>query len=337
MSFGGSVGDIFTVGQFAWNVYKACLCTHWSGCFQSAHTYAELILGKGASAEFEELSREVSTLHTAIKELQDEVENEDSILNRAGSTKKKEVEDLVRNCRTGLQQLQRLVMRYKSLGTNQKRTWDRIKFGTEGVQDIREKLTFHTSAIQLFLTTLGTGSLGRIEKKLETIIEEIRSGKREPSILTTLGDDDGEAEVQWDTLKSELVEDGFTKQDIESHKHSIMAHLQQLIDDGELQESVPQTKPHNPNPTSSPKGHGTRTQHSNYQPPKAEKDNLAGDIEEEKFSSGSEASPVSVQSRIAYDNRATPTPGINTPHQGQSPRLVALAGKGCKNLPDHVL
>lgn len=183
-------------------------------------TYTDAFyLGKGASSEFEEISREVSTLHTAIKELQDEVENEDSILNRAGGSKKKEVEELVRHCRMVLLQLQRLVTRYKSLGTNQKRTWDRIKFGTEGVQDIREKLTFHTSAIQLFLTTLGTGSLGRIEKKLEMIIEEIRSGRREPSILTTSGDDDAEAEVQWDVLKSELVEDGFTKQDIESHKH----------------------------------------------------------------------------------------------------------------------
>lgn len=172
-----------------------------------------------------------------------------------------------------LLQLQRLVTRYKSLGTNQKRTWDRIKFGTEGIHDIREKLTFHTSAIQLFLNTLGTGSLGRIEKKLEMIIGKIRSGRREPSILTTSGDDDGEAEVQWDVLKSELVEDGFTKQDIESHKHWIKAHLQQLIDDGELQERVPATEQQNPNSASSPNGKGTTTQQSNHQLPEVEEDN----------------------------------------------------------------
>lgn len=82
---------------------------------------------------------------------------------------------------------------------NQKWTWDGVKFGSEGVQDILEKLTFHTSAIQLFLTTLGTASLGWIEKKLETIIEELRSGRKELSILATFGegDDDAEWEVQW--------------------------------------------------------------------------------------------------------------------------------------------
>jgi hypothetical protein len=61
-------------------------------------------------------------------------------------------------------------------------------------------LTFHTSAIQLSLLRWER-ALGRIEKKLEIIIDEIRSGPREPSLLTTSGDDDAEAEVQWDALK----------------------------------------------------------------------------------------------------------------------------------------
>lgn len=269
-------------------------------------------LGKGASSEFEEISREVSTLHTAIKELQDEVENEDSILNRAGSTKKNEVDDLIRHCRAVLQQLQRLVTRYKSLGTNSKRAWDRIKFGTEGVQDIREKLTFHTSAIQLFLTTLGTGSLGRIEKKLETIIDEIRSGKRESSILTTSGDDDAEAEVQWDALKSELVEDGFTKQDIESHRHAIMAHLQQLIDDGELQECVPQTKQRNLSFTSSQKQQGTTTQQPSPQHSQV-KEYISGfDLE---------------QSYTAEELFAKFSAIADSTNQRQYPKLIALASK----------
>jgi hypothetical protein len=175
-------------------------------------------------------------LHAAIKELEDEATNADSILIRAGSGKKKELDEIIKNCRAVLVQLERLLTKYQSLGTKSKRTWDRIKFGTEGLQTIREKLTFHTSSINLFLTTLGTGSLGRIEKKLEEIMEEIRAGKREPTVLTTVDDDNEEAETHWNALKSELLDDGFTRQDIEAHKGAIKAYIQELVDRGELQE-----------------------------------------------------------------------------------------------------
>jgi hypothetical protein len=48
MSFGYSVGDFIAIGQLTWLVYKAC---------------------KGACSEFQELSRELSTLHTILHEL----------------------------------------------------------------------------------------------------------------------------------------------------------------------------------------------------------------------------------------------------------------------------
>jgi hypothetical protein len=175
-------------------------------------------------------------LHTGIKELEDEATNADSILIRAGSGKKKELEEIIKNCRAVLVQLERLLTKYQSLGTKSKRTWDRIKFGTEGLQTIREKLTFHTSSINLFLTTLGTGSLGRIEKKLEEIVEEVRAGKREPTVLTAVDHDNEEAETHWNALKGELLDDGFTRQDIEAHRGAIKAYIQELVDRGELQE-----------------------------------------------------------------------------------------------------
>lgn len=203
------------------------------------------------------------------------------------------MDDLVRHCQTVLQQLQRLVTKYKSLGTNHKRTWDRVKFGTEGLQDIREKLTFHTSAIQLFLTTLGTGSLSRIESKLEVIIEEIRSGRREPTVLSTCDDDNVEAEVQWNALKSELVDDGFTKQDIEAHKHWIKAHLQELIDKGELQERVPATE--NPVSTTTASANEQRKagERTNYCPHNAESMSGGESSEDDNPDTLSESDPGS--------------------------------------------
>ena len=216
MSFGFAVGDILAVSSFAWTLYRSC---------------------KGASSEFEEVSREVITLHTTIKELEEDARNPDSLLNREGTGRKSEIESLLRSCMTVLRELQRLVNRYKSLGTNHKRAWDRVKFGTEGIQSIREKLTFHTASITLFLTSLGTSALGRIEKKLDGLVAEIRAGKREPSILT-LGeeDDDADDDSIWRTLKSDLAEDGFTKQEIEQHKSDIISYLRALVQDVDLEE-----------------------------------------------------------------------------------------------------
>ena len=180
-------------------------------------------------------------MHTAIKELEDEIENPGSILNRTGAGKKSELGILVKNCNGVLQQLNKKLIKYKSLGSATRRTWDRLKWSAENLQEIREKLLAHTSSLTLFLTTLGTGSLGRIEKKLDQLIEDVRAGRREESVLTfAVGEDDpDESEIQWGVLKGELVEDGFAKSEIEAHKHWIMAKLAELIENGGLEEQFP--------------------------------------------------------------------------------------------------
>jgi hypothetical protein len=173
----------------------------------------------------------VISLHTALKELEDEIENPDSIFNRTGAGKRKELGILVQNCKGVLQQLNKLLTKYKSLGTGSKRAWDRLRWGTENLAEIREKIMSHTSSLTLFLTTLGTGSLGRIEKKLDQLIQDVRAGRREETVLTMAKDDEDEAERQWDLWKRELVDDaGFTKVELEGHKHWIKARLIELIE-----------------------------------------------------------------------------------------------------------
>ncbi len=185
--------------------------------------------GKSASADFEEVARELISLHTAIKELEDEASNSDSILSRAGISKQNELREILHNCRSILTQLEKLVTKYKSLGTKHKRKWDAVRFGAEGLGELRSKIAFHTSAINLFLTTLGTGSLGRIEKRLDEIIEEIRRGERPESTVNIANNDESEAEAEWNALKNELIEEGFTRQDLEAYKEEIKTRLHELI------------------------------------------------------------------------------------------------------------
>ena len=174
-------------------------------------------------------------MHTAIKELEDEAQTEGSILNRSEGSKIAELDDIVQHCRLALVQLEKLLTKYKSLGTKRKFVWDRIRFGAEGLQAVRGKLSVHTGRINLFLTTLGIGSLGRIEKKLDEIVEEIRGGRRAPTILTAVDDDDESAEISWDILKTELLDEGFTRQELERHKSDLKAYLQELIEKGKTQ------------------------------------------------------------------------------------------------------
>lgn len=218
MSFGFAVGDFIALGNLAWNVYKEC---------------------KSASAEFQEARNEVISLHTAIRELQDEAENNDSILIRAGLGRKQELDDLMRNCSDVLRELEQLLTSYRSLGTKYKRTWDHIKFGSEGLQEIRSKLMFYTSALTLFLTSLGTGSLGRIEKKLDELAAEIRAGQHEPSLISICNEEDRfQQNNAWRVLISELSEE-FSRDEIEAHKDEITRYIRDLLTRGDFAEQDP--------------------------------------------------------------------------------------------------
>jgi Hsp70 protein len=215
MSFGFAIGDFVALGKLAWGLYKQC---------------------KGASAEFAEVCNEILSIHTALRELEDEAQNEDSILNRAGKGRQKELNNIVENCTEVLHQLESLVTRYRSLGTSQKKVWDRIKFGDQGIQVIRNKLVLHTSTLTLFLTSLGTGSLGRIEKKLDDIAADIRAGNHEPSVMTAINDDEGSSQTEaWSFLSRELATD-FSFQEIEAFKGEIKEYIRQLMENGALDE-----------------------------------------------------------------------------------------------------
>jgi Hsp70 protein len=217
MSFGFAIGDFVALGKLAWGLYKQC---------------------KGASAEFAEICNEVLSIHTALRELEDEAQNEDSILNRAGKGRQKELSNIVQNCTQALQKLESLVTRYRSLGTSQKKVWDRIKFGDEGIQVIRNQLMLHTSTLTLFLTSLGTGSLGRIEAKLDDIAVEIRAGYHEPSVMTAIVEDtDSPGGEAWQLLSTELAEN-FSREEIEAYRDEIKDHIRQLIREGALEEQA---------------------------------------------------------------------------------------------------
>jgi hypothetical protein len=115
MSIGCSIGDFVAIGMLAWDVFKAC---------------------KAAPEGFENISREVLSLHAVLKESEETVFALPLSLEK--QTRLKAIGD---GCRRVLEDLQSLVQKYQRLGTQTRRTWDRMKWHTEDIAELRSRLT----------------------------------------------------------------------------------------------------------------------------------------------------------------------------------------------------
>jgi hypothetical protein len=125
-----------------------------------------------------------------------------------------------------LKELEDIVTRHESLGRKEKRTWDRVRFATEDLHTIRSKLTFHIGSIGLFMDSLMSSSLSRIETVLEEIVKEVRKGKRDAIIVSVHESNDF---ALWRELETEFAEEGNSKEDVERHKQAIKIYLKGLI------------------------------------------------------------------------------------------------------------
>jgi hypothetical protein len=167
-----------------------------------------------------------------LKHFADEVENPKSLLNRRGAAMEDEFKHILGNVQKMLKELEAMVLKYRSLATLEKRTWDRLRFRLKGLNKIRQKLTYHTAQMELFLGSLTVGALGRIEDILKDLVLEIRSGRRPPTILSIdLGGEEGA--IGWNQLQSDLTESGIAPKDVERHRDDIEEYMSILTTDPE--------------------------------------------------------------------------------------------------------
>lgn len=125
MSFAFSVSGFVALGQLAWTIYKAC---------------------RDAPGSFKNISQEVLSFHIVLKELGEAYS--DVTLSAAKQSRLESVGD---GCRTVLKDLQRRLDKYNSLGTQSKRTWDRIGWGSDDIAELRFRLISNTSLLTAFL------------------------------------------------------------------------------------------------------------------------------------------------------------------------------------------
>lgn len=215
MSFGFSPSDIIAVVNLAWSTYRKC---------------------KTASKEYASLSQEAQSIHLVLKEIHEDVLDPKSSLRRRGAGREADFSRILANCRSTLKDLNEAVDKYKSLGTQSQRTWDRLGYSRDEMKVLRDRLEFHLNVVNAFLTSVNTSALSRIEQRLDDIAAEIRSGKREASVLSTYGD--GPEDV-FRLLRRELKDEGVSARDLEEHRPAIKAYLKRLVTSGGLDEQPP--------------------------------------------------------------------------------------------------
>ena len=173
------------------------------------------------------LLRCYSTVHTVIKELQEEAAKPGSLLNSRGASRKQELMLLMKNLEEALKELDEIVRKYQGLTRRERRIWVQLRLATENLDTVRSKLTFHVTAINAFTSSLSRGTLVQIETVLLELMSEVRQGRRQPSLASLHEKNDS----AWRELESELNEDGISSTDIVKHKAAIKVFVHNLLTD----------------------------------------------------------------------------------------------------------
>jgi len=233
MSFGWSASDVAALTQVAWRVVQNA---------------------RKACGEYEELTREAFGLHIVLRRLEKEIAKPESLLNKPGDTCGGELETIASDCRRVLGILDKVLEKYGALSEKERslrKLWQRVRLGNGemmNLNNLREKVTYYTSVLGLYLNMVSVGSMGRVEKQMEEAggdLKEVKSAvntvtahllaksTREGSTLTSYTSDDKSV---WKEFRRTLVKQGFSSSFLHKHKATIQAYFEELGSRGILDE-----------------------------------------------------------------------------------------------------
>ena len=128
MSIGFSGSDVVLCVRFAHKLWKEA---------------------KDAPNDFQNIVTEVANFKLVLDEVQESIAERE-----LDQRKRTELAELINGCTGVLNDLQSLLDKYKSLATQSKRTWDRLRFGKEPIETIRSRLISHTTLLMTFRSGL---------------------------------------------------------------------------------------------------------------------------------------------------------------------------------------
>ena len=102
--------------------------------------------GRAAPGVFRTLSGELESLHCVLEEAADAAQSTHPLPPR----RQARLKTILDGCISVLADLQYIVQKYHSLGTDERRTWDRLRLGGEDIHEIRSRLVLNITLLTAF-------------------------------------------------------------------------------------------------------------------------------------------------------------------------------------------
>lgn len=104
-----------------------------------------LVLGKEAPGVFGTISREVQSLQCVLEEAADS-----QLTQPLSPPRQARLTTILDGCYSVLTDLEYIIDKYQSLGTNDKSPWDRMRLGSEDIAEIRGRLVLNVTLLTAF-------------------------------------------------------------------------------------------------------------------------------------------------------------------------------------------
>ena len=116
------------------------------------------LVAREAPDDFRQLVNELGSLQIVLRNLRDDVNSDQSFVERLGENKKNMLERCLYSCSDTLRKLQALVTKYRSLGINDGlQFWKRLKWVSKQgeITELKSRIMVHCCNISLCMSTIG--------------------------------------------------------------------------------------------------------------------------------------------------------------------------------------
>jgi hypothetical protein len=202
-------------------------------------------------ARGDDLTMELSSLYDVLAHVYSEISVPESPIGQARRSMRSELDNNLGGCEQQLRIIDIVLKKFNSLGPEHrvgKPLWSKIQFANGEDQDvsvIRSRMSHYSIAISMSLRLMALGSRGKIERQLSHqkaplgglrksvnfALAYLNSTTKQKSLMSMHLND---AKALWRSLRRELVNDGFTKQAVQSKKTLILSYMKELDSRGVL-------------------------------------------------------------------------------------------------------
>ena len=167
-------------------------------------------------------AQSVASLHTALKQLADEIDNEESLLNRRGDGMSMQLGYLLNNSSQGLEELEGLLYKYSTLGSQVHHVRSGLSYGEERLRAIDKKLSNYASTLSKFVRKLKDRPSSRSELVVDGPVNDVQESMPQPPVLPEVATEDS----RWTEIEKKLKQDGMNSAEFENSRSWISAMFQ---------------------------------------------------------------------------------------------------------------